>query len=112
MKCRSDSSIATTFGEEFRNSEMEDPVPVPKRGRAEQTVSEVAKQAPANTQITEEKLLELTTAGGCSNSILENFFMQENHRMDTESPLFTDNFTMYDFKEGEIVQGDDFSSLF
>ena len=38
--------------------------------------------------------------------------MQENHRMDTESPLFTDNFTMYDFKEGEIVQGDDFSSLF
>ena len=87
MKCRSDSSIATTFGEEFRNSEMEDPVPVPKRGRAEQTVSEVAKQAPSceHTKITEEKLLELTTAGGCSNSILENFFMRENHRMDTES---------------------------
>ena len=111
MKSRSDSSIATTFGEEYRIFEMEDPVPVPKRGRVEQTVSEVAKQAPANTQITEKKLLELTNAGGCSNSILENFLMQD-HQMDTESPLFTDNFTMYDFKEGEIVQGGDFSSLF
>jgi hypothetical protein len=112
MKSRSDSSIATTFGEEFRASEIEDLAPTPKRGRVEQTASEVPKQTPVNTQIDENKLLALTDAGGCSNFILENFLMQEGQRMDVESPFLTDNFTMYDFKEGEIVQGGDFSSFF
>lgn len=112
MKSRSDSSIATTFGEEFRASEIEDLAPTPKRGRVEQTAAEVPKQTPVNTQIDESKLLALTDAGGCSNFILENFLMQEGQRMDVESPFLTDNFTMYDFKEGEIVQGGDFSSFF
>ena len=112
MKSRSDSSIATTFGEEFRASEIEDLAPTPKRGRVEQTASEVPKQTPVNTQINENKVLPLTDAGGCSNFILENFLMQEGQRMDVESPFLTDNFTMYDFKEGEIVQGGHFSSFF
>ena len=112
MKSRSDSSIATTFGEEFRASEIEDLAPTPKRGRVEQTASEVPKQTPLNTQIDENKLLALPDAGGCSNFILENFLMQEGQRMDVESPFLTDNFAMYDFKEGEIVQRDDFSSFF
>lgn len=112
MKSRSDSSIATTFGEEFRASEIEDLAPTPKRGRVEQTASEVPKQTPLNTQIDENKLLALPDAGGCSNFILENFLMQEGQRMDVESPFLTDNFAMYDFKEGEIVQRGDFSSFF
>jgi len=112
LKSRSDSSIATTFGEEFRASEIEDLAPTPKRGRVEQTASEVPKQTPLNTQIDENKLLALPDAGGCSNFILENFLMQEGQRMDVESPFLTDNFAMYDFKEGEIVQRDDFSSFF
>ena len=106
MKCRSDSSIATTFGEEFRNSEMEDPVPVPAR-RAEQTVSEVAKQTP-NTQITEKSSLNSPRDGW--QTLFENFFMQKITEW-IRNPTFADNFTMYDFKEGEIVK-DDFSSCF
>jgi plant G-box-binding factor len=97
LKSMSDSSIATTFEEETRALPIEEPSKVTKRAKGKRaTINE------PNPLLTQDQLNYLNHPDD-SGYVLQSFLMNDSNRPGTDSPFFTDNYAMYDFQDGEVV---------
>jgi hypothetical protein len=105
LKSMSDSSIATTFEEETRALPIEEPSKATKRAKAKlATINE------PKALLTQDQLNYHNHQDYDSGYNLQSFLMNDSNRPGTDSPFFTDNYAMYDFQDGEVV--DDGLSFF
>jgi plant G-box-binding factor len=104
LKSMSDSSIATTFEEETRALPIE-PSKVTKRAKGKLATINEPKPLLTHDQLNHHNHLD-----DDSGYILQSFLMNDSNRPGTDSPFFTDNYAMYDFQDGEVV--DDGLSFF
>ena len=103
LKSMSDSSIATTFEEE--TLPIEEPSKATKRAKAKLATINKPKAL-----LTQDQLNYHNHQDYDSGYNLQSFLMNDSNRPGTDSPFFTDNYAMYDFQDGEVV--DDGLSFF